>query len=68
MTAQCMLIQLMDEPYTGGKPTYSLADRTGAVTNYPYTVPAGHILIWGIIEQTRLIPGILEQLRLYRDL
>ena len=48
--------QLMDEPYTEGKPTYSLADRFGAVIqNYPYTVPAGHIFLWGITEQTRLI-------------
>ena len=40
--------QLMDEPYTEGKPTYSLADRTGAVIqNYPYTVPAGHIFVMG---------------------
>ena len=40
--------QLMDEPYTEGKPTYSLADRNGAVIqNYPYTVPAGPIFVMG---------------------
>lgn len=40
--------QLMDEPYTEGKPTYSLADRTGAVIQkYPYTVPEGHIFVMG---------------------
>lgn len=40
--------QLMDEPYTEGKPTYSLADCTGAVIqNYPYTVPEGHIFVMG---------------------
>ena len=40
--------QKLDEPYTEGKPSYSLAERQGAqIQSYPYTVPAGHIFVMG---------------------
>lgn len=39
--------QVLDEPYTDGKPTYPLESVTGAQIVYPYTVPAGEIWVMG---------------------
>ncbi len=38
----------LDEPYTLGKPSYSLSDLAGAAqVTYPYTVPAGCVWVMG---------------------
>ena len=38
----------LDEPYTEGKPSTSLADQPGArITDYPYTVPDGCVFVMG---------------------
>ena len=38
----------LDEPYTEGKPSTSLASQPGAkITDYPYTVPDGCIFVMG---------------------
>lgn len=38
----------LDEPYTLGKPSYSLSDLAGAAQiTYPYTVPAGCVWVMG---------------------
>lgn len=38
----------LDEPYTGGKPTYSLSEYVGSVgIEYPYVVPEGTVWVMG---------------------
>ncbi len=38
----------LDEPYTGGKPTYSLSDYAGSAgITYPYVVPEGTVWVMG---------------------
>lgn len=38
----------VDEPYTGGKPTYSLSDYAGSAgITYPYVVPEGTVWVMG---------------------
>lgn len=38
----------LDEPYTGGKPSYSLSDYAGSAgIEYPYEVPEGTIWVMG---------------------
>lgn len=40
--------EALDEPYTEGKPTYSLSDLEGsAQISYPYTVPEGTVWVMG---------------------
>lgn len=39
---------LIDEPYTGNTPTYSLSDSSGSAgITYPYTVPEGTVWVMG---------------------
>lgn len=38
----------LDEPYTGGKPTYSLSEYAGSAgISYPYVVPEGTVWVMG---------------------
>ena len=38
----------LDEPYTGGKPTYSLSEYVGSAgIEYPYVVPEGTVWVMG---------------------
>ncbi|MGI6229502.1 MAG: signal peptidase I [Tractidigestivibacter sp.] len=38
----------LDEPYTEGKPSYSLSDTAGSAgITYPYTVPDGYVWVMG---------------------
>lgn len=38
----------LDEPYTGGKPTYSLSEYVGSAgIEYPYVVPEGAVWVMG---------------------
>lgn len=40
--------EALDEPYTEGKPTYSLSDLAGSAgITYPYEVPEGHVWVMG---------------------
>ena len=39
---------MLDEPYTGNSPSYSLTDSPGSAgITYPYTVPEGHVWVMG---------------------
>ena len=40
--------EALDEPYTGGRPTYSLSDLEGSAgIEYPYVVPEGCVWVMG---------------------